>query len=214
MILSFLNQKGGAGKSVLATSTAVELAKMDVSVHVADMDFRQNTALHWSKDRTANSIIPEIPTTAQKNTKNALKKYDSCDVLIFDGSPYADAETLPMAKASDLIFIPTGISKADVRASIALGEELVSYGLDRGRVVFIVNKVPDNGEKEVEGTQDVIASMGFGVLQHWLGFKTGYSQSTDQGKSVTEASNFHLKSKARKLVKEILEVASKVNSNG
>ena len=49
MIISLLNQKGGAGKSSLARALAVEFARNGWGVHVADLDKGQQTFFKWAE---------------------------------------------------------------------------------------------------------------------------------------------------------------------
>jgi hypothetical protein len=53
-------QKGGTGKSTLARAFAVEAAKRDSRVLIADLDEAQRTSWDWGRRRAANSLLPEI----------------------------------------------------------------------------------------------------------------------------------------------------------
>ena len=55
MILGFLNQKGGVGKTTLATHVAGELARTGARVLLIDAD-PQASALDWSERRVGESL--------------------------------------------------------------------------------------------------------------------------------------------------------------
>ena len=50
--IAFVSQKGGSGKSTIASSLAVAAYEMKEQVCVIDMD-SQGSLAHWSKTRTA-----------------------------------------------------------------------------------------------------------------------------------------------------------------
>ncbi|WP_340700532.1 ParA family protein [Vibrio harveyi] len=56
MIISFLSQKGGVTKSTLARAVAVAFAQNDWSVHLADMDWQQQTCGKWTARRDEKKI--------------------------------------------------------------------------------------------------------------------------------------------------------------
>ena len=49
VIVSFVSQKGGVGKSSLTRALAVTLARGGMKVLVADLDPQQGTVIEWAK---------------------------------------------------------------------------------------------------------------------------------------------------------------------
>lgn len=208
MIISLLNQKGGVGKSALARALAVEFARNQWQVHVADLDRTQQTFFKWAQRRAEGAITPAIEVALYSEPKAALKAASNADVLVVDGKAFADAHALEIALNSDLIVIPVGVSLDDLEPSLKLAVELVNKGVDKSRIVFVVCRVPDNGEKEATHTRTSIQSWGFSVVQGWIPFKPSYSQAMDKGLAFTETPFKSLSEKADRIIEQLFEKAT------
>ena len=51
VVVAFVSQKGGTGKSTLARALAAIVAHVGLSVRIADLDPLQNTVIEWEKLR-------------------------------------------------------------------------------------------------------------------------------------------------------------------
>ncbi|HHK8568964.1 TPA: ParA family protein [Vibrio parahaemolyticus] len=211
MILSFLGQKGGGGKSTFTRATAVEYVKNGWSVHVADMDEKQGSTFKWSIRRNEAEITPEVEVAIYTNEKAALKSAATCDLLIVDGKPYSSKQTLKIAEESDLIVIPTGTTIDDLEPSLELGRELIQAKIPRERIVFIVNK--SASVAEAKEAIDTIQTWGFTVSEMYLDYKAGYGKSLDEGLGLTEARWASIAEKSDQIIGWIGEKLME-NSNG
>jgi len=208
MIISFLSQKGGVGKSTGARGTAVEFIKNGWDVHVADLDTVQLSTLNWAARREALGVEPYVDVATYRNPKSALKSVGRCHLLIVDGTPYATQDTKDLAKGSDLVIIPTGVTYDDLEPSLRLAQDLVlQAGVDKGKILFVVMRVPENGDKEAMTTKKSIQEWGFGVLQTWIPFKISYGKSMDAGYSMAETRFTSLNEHAGKVLAGIAEKA-------
>jgi chromosome partitioning protein len=106
-IISFVGQKGGAGKSTRARAFAVEVAKAGTGVLIADLDEAQRTSWDWGRRRAANRLIPAIPVEMQPRLQVFARAAD-IDVLVVDAPGWADASTVWLAQGSQLNVLPTG----------------------------------------------------------------------------------------------------------
>ncbi|MFT5716348.1 MAG: chromosome partitioning protein [Oleiphilaceae bacterium] len=212
MIISLLNQKGGVGKSSLGRALAVEFNRNDWDVHVADLDSAQQTFFKWSERRKELGVTPTIEVALYSDPKTALKAAANCDVLIVDGKAFADKHAFAIAKSSDLIVIPVGVSMDDLEPSLKLAVDLVNSGINRASILFVVCRVPDNGDKEAMNTRSSIQGWNFDVVTGWIPFKPSYSQAMDKGLSFTETSYKSLSKKADKIIEQIFLKATKNNA--
>jgi len=208
MIISLLNQKGGVGKSSLGRALAVEFARNKWAVHVADLDRAQQTFFKWAERRTESGAKPSIDVALYADPKTALRAASNVDVLIVDGKAFADTHALQIAQGSDLIIIPVGVSMDDLEPSLKLAVELVNKGIDRKKIIFVVCRVPDNGDKEAMNTRASIEAWNFEVVRGWIPFKPSYSQAMDKGLSFTETPFKTLSVKADKIIEQLFAKAT------
>lgn len=209
-IVGFVSQKGGVGKSTLARLLAREVAAGDASVKIADVDIQQGTSFEWSKRRDAGGIQPEIRIETFSNVRTALKEADNFDVYIFDGAPHASRDTTTIAKAADLVVIPTSQGLDDLNPSILLAHDLLSEGVPVGRIAFALVKVTDS-ETETKAARDYIERAGYRVLDGELPVRTAYSKAHDVGRAVSEAQFPTLAKKADRLAQSLVDAVASSN---
>lgn len=206
MIVSFLSQKGGVGKSTLARSTAVEFVKNGWDVHVADMDTTQQSTVNWADRRDAVGIEPTVDAAMYRNPQSALRSVSRCDLLVIDGTPYATQDTVELAKSSDMIVIPTGITHDDLEPSLRLAQELsMQSKIPKNKILLIVMKVPESGDKEAMSTKSSIKDWGFNVVETWMPFRTAYGKAMDAGYSMSETRFSTLNERADAILKGIAD---------
>jgi len=207
VIISFLNQKGGTGKSTLARAVAVAFASNDWLVHVADMDTVQKTSFNWAGRRAEAKIEPSLEVALYRDPKTALKAADTSDLLVIDGKAFADTHTLEFAKISDLIVLPVGISSDDLEPTLNLAMELMNKGVSRTSIFFVVCKVTKNGEREARNTRASISNWSYDVAVGWIPMQTAYSQAMDLGKSLIETKYKELNKTTDKIIQQIVDKA-------
>lgn len=119
--IAFLSQKGGAGKTTLATCVARQLQLDGHEVILIDSD-PQGSARDWraATERETVLVVGLDRPTLDKDIK-ALSGNEEKWVII-DGAPRNEAMTVSAIKAADLVLIPVQPSPYDVWAS----EDLVS----------------------------------------------------------------------------------------
>jgi chromosome partitioning protein len=114
MILAVTNQKGGTGKSTIATNLAVCFARTGAEVLLVDAD-PQHSALDWRTDRPdelplihvvglpVDNLHREIPPLATKFA-----------VLLIDGGGRITATARAAVSVADFVMVPTLPSKPDL----------------------------------------------------------------------------------------------------
>src|SRR2546422_155250 len=137
LIIGVVSQKGGVGKSTIARLIARELAAQDWEVKIADLDISQATSYHWRARRLQRAIEPDISIEQYGRVDQALKSAEHFDLLVLDGAPHATQATQQIAKASDLVIIPTGLAVDDLQPGVTLAHELIKH-VPREKIVFVL----------------------------------------------------------------------------
>ncbi|MCY4304369.1 MAG: ParA family protein [Aestuariivita sp.] len=202
--IGIVSQKGGAGKTTLARLLACELAKDNFSVKIADLDTQQTTCTDWAAERAEARIVPEIQVQPFGNLKAALREVDRFDVYIFDGRPHSSQQTLEIAHAVDLIIIPTGQTKDDLRPAVKLAHNLTDLGITQKNIVFALVKLT-NSSVEQQAARNYLSQTEYATLDGFLPSSTAYGIAHDNGKAATETSYRSLNIKAESLAQSLID---------
>jgi chromosome partitioning protein len=204
IIFGVLSQKGGPGKSTIVRGVAVALAQNDWSVKIADFDLKQMTSTEWLRRRLANNITPTVSAEPFASVAQALRDAERYDAIILDSKPEASMLTADIAKASDLIIIPTGLATDDLAPAVALADELRSkQGIPAERILFVMNHVGDSA-LELEEARQYLAHKPYQILDAHLPEKVGYRRAMDTGRSISETSYKSLNEQAELVLQQIL----------
>jgi chromosome partitioning protein len=207
--IGVVSQKGGVGKSSIARLIAREFAHHEWNVKIADMDIQQGTSFQWYKRRAANSISPEIRTETFATVKQALKDAENFDLFIMDGAPHATAATREIARAADIVLLPTGLAIDDLEPQVLLAHELVRDGVLAAKLAFVLWRVGDS-QAEINDARDYISRAGYNTLGGEVPDRTGYRRASDAGHAATETKYHHLNERADAVAQSIINAINQV----
>jgi chromosome partitioning protein len=144
MIIALLNQKGGVGKTTLATHIAGELAMQGNSVILLDAD-PQGSALDWTQRRSQNGLrrlFGAVGLARETLHQEAPELARRCDHLVIDGPPRITALARSALLAADRVLIPVQPSPYDVWASAEMVSLIREAQMFRPalRAAFVINR--------------------------------------------------------------------------
>ena len=203
-ILGIVSQKGGVGKSTLARLIAREAANEGLSVKIADLDTQQTTSVKWAARRADKGIEPTIRAEALSSVKTGLSEAQGFDLYIFDGAPHSSKQTLEVARASNMVVIPTSEGIDDLEPAVVLANDLRAGGIDSESIAFALCLVGDS-ERELQGAKGYLSKTPYAVLDGDIPFRTGFKIALDSGKAITETSFPKLRLRADAMAQSIID---------
>ena len=115
IVVAFISQKGGVGKSTLARALAREAVASGLQVKVGDLDTDQATIIDWHKVRMQRDIEPVISVELFRGIVEAIRAAEEHDLLVVDGPAKASSSTTDIARQAQLIVQPTGAALDDLK---------------------------------------------------------------------------------------------------
>lgn len=185
-VIAVLNQKGGAGKTTIATHIARALQLDGADVLLVDSD-PQGSARDWAAVREDNplTVVGIDRPTIDRDLKNVARK----DFVVIDGAPQAADLAVSAIKAAHFVLIPVQPSPYDIWATADLVElvkqriEVTDGGL---QAAFVVSRA-------IKGTRiggeitDALHDYGLPVLEARITQRVIYPGTAAAGNTVMDA---------------------------
>lgn len=180
--IAFVTQKGGAGKSTLASSVAVAARGAGERVFIIDLDPLQ-TLVKWAGARETPDIgVEHVPPAKLSKALAALEKKGVTLVVI--DAPGQDGEHVAAAiRAADLCVIPARPNAFDLWASEVTRAQVKERGCD---YAFLLNQCPPSQQTaRVELGAKALQAMG-GLLAPLVSSRVDYQEAARLGLGVSE----------------------------
>ena len=211
MIISFLNQKGGVGKTTLAVHTAAGLALEGLDVILVDAD-PQGSALDWLAARRRPPLFSVVGMPRPVLHRQVPRLAAGVDAVVIDGPPSLANIARSAMVASDLVVIPVQPSPYDVWAAGDLVELVAEARIDRDQLDarFVVSRRIAN---TVIG-RDVTEALGewpVPVLETHITQRVAFAESAATGLAVMEsAPGSAAAAEARSLATEVMALVTNI----
>jgi len=186
-VIAVLNQKGGSGKTTIATHLARALQLEGSDVLLVDSD-PQGSARDWAAVREDNpvTVVGIDRPTIDRDVKNVASKVD---YVIVDGAPQAADLAVSAIKAADFILVPVQPSPYDIWATsdlVDLIRQRIEMTDGRLKAAFVVSRAI-KGTRVGSEVSDALAGYGLPVLSTRITQRVIYPGTAAGGTTVLDA---------------------------
>ena len=203
MIISFLNQKGGVGKTTLSVNVAGCLARQGHRILLIDAD-KQGSATTWASLREDAPF--QVVSMARANmARDALKLSYDYDHTVIDGPPHAEEIARSCIAASDFVALPIEPSGLSTWAS-DLTVRQVTEALEFKPYIKCGFVVSRKIGKTVIGRdiRNMAAEAGLPILESEIEQRVAFAEGMTMGQTIFElAGDSHAAREIEQLTKEI-----------
>ena len=180
--IAFVSQKGGSGKSTIASSLAVAAQEMKEEVCVIDMD-PQGSLARWAKTRSAGDIDVIASGAARLPALLASLERKGVTLAILDTPGAEGAASSAAMRVADLNIVPSRPSLFDLWASARTRAALEEIG---AQFVFVLNQCPPAEQTaRVRDGVEALEEMG-GLISPLILARVDYQEAARHGWGVTE----------------------------
>ncbi|CAN5796454.1 ParA family partition ATPase [soil metagenome] len=185
-VIAVLNQKGGSGKTTIATNLACALQADGLAVLLVDAD-PQGSARDWNEANEA-SLIPVVGLDRETLPKDLKAVWDSYDWVVIDGAPQIARLAAAAVRAADLVLIPVQPSPYDIWAcadliDIVEARKEVTGGVPKA--AFLVSRAIKNTKLSGEVAL-ALEEYGMPVLKNGTTQRVAYPTTAAEGRTVID----------------------------
>jgi chromosome partitioning protein len=187
MIISAVNQKGGTGKTTVATNLAACFAAEGRDVLLIDAD-PQHSALDWRADRPADR--PPVQTIGLP-VRNLHREIDpfrrKYEVILIDGGGRVNATARAAVMVSDFVIVPTLPSKPDILSTQDFFKDVIEDVATIRDVqgAVLINQL-QAGTVVSRRSEEYLKSLGYPIFKTLLHQYVAYREAIAAGVSVIE----------------------------
>jgi chromosome partitioning protein len=176
-VLSLVSQKGGVGKTTLATALAVAATQDGKRVVMMDLD-PQASATFWMDTRKDDALaVTSVPASRLAHVLTAARDAGA-EIAIVDTPPFAKDIAFEAAERADFVLIPTRPAVLDVMAMTRTIELIRNF---QRPAAVVLTFCPPTG-KEIDDTEDAIRALGADSI----GSRIAYSRAQQSGQTAQE----------------------------
>lgn len=180
-VLSIVSQKGGVGKTTIATALAVEAARRGQKVVLFDLD-PQASATFWKDTREGDDIAITAVPAARLSHVLAAASEGGCELVIIDTPPFAKDIAYEAANNADFVLVPTRPAVLDVMAMTKTLDLVRHYGKP---FAVVLTFCPPQG-REIDDALAIISQLGARLCPVRIGQRIAYSRAQQTGQAAQE----------------------------
>lgn len=202
-VIAVLNQKGGSGKTTIASNLAVALHRRGHRVAVVDADSSQGTVREWGDRSEDAPIVLSAQEPALEDHIPPLK--GAFDFVVIDGAPHVEDMARSAILAADLVLIPVRPSAADIWSA----EDIVDLVQARREVAgapqaaFVVSQQVLRSNL-ADSVNEALSSFDAPVLEARTSSRVAYAEALGAGLSVLDLDDAKAVQEIEALTDEVL----------
>ena len=182
--IAILNQKGGSGKTTIATNLAHALHKSGSAVLLVDSD-PQGSARDWNA-ANEGGILPVVGLDRETLAIDLKAIKGGYDYAVIDGAPQLTKLAAAAVKAADVVLIPVQPSPYDIWAAsdlvdIIKARQDVTDGFPKA--AFVVSRAIKN-TKLTNEISEALLSYGLPIFENFTTQRVAYPTTASEGKTV------------------------------
>jgi chromosome partitioning protein len=183
--LAVISQKGGVGKTTIATALAVAAERHGKSVALFDLD-PQVSACSWADRRKAaghgeTPVVRDVNFNRLPHALDAMEKA-GCDLVVLDCPPVHRDIAHEAMNAADLILIPTRAEAFDLRAMT----QTVKLAQQIGKTPSVVLTFCPPTGAEVEQAHEIVQQLGAVLCGVDIHQRKAFARGQQEGQTAQE----------------------------
>ena len=202
IIIAFVGQKGGVGKSTLARALATSAARAGLTVKTADLDPQQATVTVWAQARDRHKVCPLVNVSAFLSVKDALASAKDEELLVID-TPCSVSDAIgEVAARASLLVQPTSPTIDDLYPGVLVFQALERVGIPRQKLAFALCRTL--ADEEASDARTYLEGLGYAVLNSDIPEHLEYRKAMNRGRAITEADQPDLSARAETMMADLL----------
>lgn len=186
-VIAVLNQKGGSGKTTIATHLARAFQLAGADVLLVDSD-PQGSARDWAAVRD-DQPVPVVGIDRPTIERDLKSVASGKDFVVIDGAPQAANLAVSAMKVANFILIPVQPSPYDIWATadlVALVRQRIEVTDGKLKAAFVVSRVIKGTKLGAEVTE-ALSGYGLPVLESRITQRVSYPSTAAGGITVIDA---------------------------
>jgi chromosome partitioning protein len=183
-VIAVLNQKGGSGKTTIATNLTHALQRDGKKVLLVDAD-PQGSARDWNEVNDGN-IFPVVGLDRETLPKDLDAIRQGYDFIVIDGAPQIHKMSAAAVKAANLVLIPVQPSPYDIWACADLVDVIAARQEVTGgepKAYFVISRAIKNTKLSGE-VAAALQDYQLPILKAYTTQRVIYPTSAAEGKTV------------------------------
>lgn len=203
-IISFLNEKGGTGKSTVASNIATALHRQGKKVVLIDAD-PQGTSRDWRSASPENANLPPVVAIDRPQMLSNSLSSLSADIAIIDAPAKAEQMAAAIVRVSHIALLVIQPSGADVWASAA-AVKMIQARREAGGTIdsaFLVNRASGSTKLSKLIKDGSWNEYGIEQLTATIGNRIAFAQALTDGVSVFDLTDATAKAEILAIITEM-----------